>query len=375
MKGRTAVLVVTALLFSLHATLVAGTIVGQVDSIPEAVSCPRCTFEFGPAVVLGRDLPDGGLSGVPQAVVVDSRGRFWVTVGADLAEMPYVFDAAGRFIGQVGRAGYGPGEFRYPGVAAVLPGDTVAIVDLAAARISLVGPDLDYVRSWRIPPAVHGIAVTLEGKIILAANVPDATRVGVPLHRFGADGTYETSFGESPAPIIPGRTQPQFRVLAPARSGGIWSASRFSRYDLERFDSGGSRLAGYTRGPDWFVSRSSEASGRLRPPLPGVRALHEDGRGRLWVLVQVPDPRWRQAFRFPERPRTEREAQPAVINPDLMVDVYLEVIDVAQGAVVARRHFDESFDGFLTDGRLYRFRQDTLDLVTIEIRAVELVEP
>lgn len=58
-----------------------------------------------------------------------------------------VFDSTGRYLRALGRAGDGPGEFRYIGSVSALPGDSLATFDGRLRRLSLWHPDRGFVRA------------------------------------------------------------------------------------------------------------------------------------------------------------------------------------------------------------------------------------
>lgn len=77
----------------------------------------------------------------------DSQGRFWMVMGS--STLVHVLDGQGRLVGLVGRRGQGPGEFQSP--AAVVPvGDSMVVFDVANARATMVGLDLQPSRSVRL---------------------------------------------------------------------------------------------------------------------------------------------------------------------------------------------------------------------------------
>jgi hypothetical protein len=62
-----------------------------------------------------------------------------------------MFDRAGRFVRQLGKAGAGPGEFQMPTGLTVLADGSVAVLDLAHRNISLFGPGGAFVRTMPWP--------------------------------------------------------------------------------------------------------------------------------------------------------------------------------------------------------------------------------
>ncbi|HUG39405.1 MAG TPA: 6-bladed beta-propeller [Longimicrobiales bacterium] len=82
------------------------------------------------------------------------------------------FDAEARFLGAVGRAGDGPGEYRFMSALAVLAGDTLAVTDLAG--ITILDPDGAYARTIRMGMAgermAHALGLLAGGAILGASG-------------------------------------------------------------------------------------------------------------------------------------------------------------------------------------------------------------
>lgn len=65
-------------------------------------------------------------------------------------------DRQGSVVGVFGREGAGPGEFRDPAVVERGPGETVAVVDVELARLTLFEPSGAYISDTTIPAAFTG---------------------------------------------------------------------------------------------------------------------------------------------------------------------------------------------------------------------------
>jgi hypothetical protein len=70
-----------------------------------------------------------------------------------------IFLPGGRFGGTIGRAGSGPGEFRFITAIWTLPGDSIAVNDSRLARVTIFGPD------GRVARTVPGEATPLAGRL------------------------------------------------------------------------------------------------------------------------------------------------------------------------------------------------------------------
>lgn len=91
----------------------------------------------GQEVTIGRlDGPDEYNFGLITDVGADSLGRM-VVIDAQQSE-PRAYTAEGEYLGMLGRAGQGPGEFLGPSDVGVSLGGRVAVVDNRNARVSLL---------------------------------------------------------------------------------------------------------------------------------------------------------------------------------------------------------------------------------------------
>ena len=81
------------------------------------------------------------------------------------------YDQSGVFVGQVGRAGEGPGEFRSAFYLWVLPGDTILVGDYRPWRFLVFGPDRQWVRTVQPEPTYVNTPRTMgvldDGRFVL----------------------------------------------------------------------------------------------------------------------------------------------------------------------------------------------------------------
>ncbi len=132
--------------------LCAASLQGQAPAVPVQVlrSSPR-SVSLVQGIRIGSEAgPDDSFGRITD-VLMDPSGRIFVS---DLdASHVAVFDSLGRRLGTLGRSGEGPGEFRSPWTLAQGRGDSIFVVDLALARVSVFAGDLSFVRSFRINPS------------------------------------------------------------------------------------------------------------------------------------------------------------------------------------------------------------------------------
>ena len=141
---------------------------------------------------MGAD-PDAVLLN-PASVYRDAAGRYIVADGGSSGHnQVLVFDSAGRFLGDYGRAGGGPCEFRYLSWAAPYRGDSIAAYDDADHTIAIFDRDGRCGREVRLPtwrpalgPLGHNFTRGAD------AVYPDGSFLAYPL------GYLDVSSGEGP---------------------------------------------------------------------------------------------------------------------------------------------------------------------------------
>jgi hypothetical protein len=110
-----------------------------------------------------------------------------------------VYDSAGKKLGDFGRVGSGPGEFRSPGSIG-WRGDTIWVFDYNLRRISWFGPDFKLLRTEPLtPPKMAGVptpegnlsgvffmpsAVMPDGSLLGSGNVAKSAHRGQPWESF-----------------------------------------------------------------------------------------------------------------------------------------------------------------------------------------------
>jgi hypothetical protein len=163
---------------------------------------PAWRVDEQPAMAIGvaEGAPEYQLAGVRGAIRLASGGV--VIANGHSKEVRY-YDARGRFVRAVGKEGGGPGEFT--SLDAVVPyrGDSVAVWDVGAWRLTVFGPDGGFGRT----ATVQGVTSLVgrlkgafpDGSFVLAAagSVEDYLRTdtgerrdSVAYLRFSADGAF-----------------------------------------------------------------------------------------------------------------------------------------------------------------------------------------
>lgn len=131
-------------------------VLGQTVQVIDVDGSP----EWGDGVRLVEEVRIGTIAGDPAyafgsvaSVAVTDDGTVWVGDSQLGAIRRYGPD--GGYLGQVGRKGEGPGEFRYPTSMRVLSDGTLVVWDAGQIRVSRFAPDGSFLDSFS--PATHMI--------------------------------------------------------------------------------------------------------------------------------------------------------------------------------------------------------------------------
>lgn len=149
--------------------------IAALSACAEAGSRAGANADDVPLFVLEEELrigsvddPDVGFSRI-RGVEVNGDGLIHVLEGQELRVR--VYDDSGRIVRVLGGQGEGPGEFQSAYRFGFI-GDTAWVYDLGLSRITLFGPEGDFLRTIRTPrtsiEAAAGISITLYGSSLRA---------------------------------------------------------------------------------------------------------------------------------------------------------------------------------------------------------------
>lgn len=336
---------------------------GQAQSvvIPPEASCARCTLTLTLGPRLGDSSGAAILDAEPSSVARDRAGRFFLVLFSAARGTVLVFDSSGRYLTDIGRKGSGPGEFSMARHVVIAPGDSIVVADFLSRRVSFFDLSLRFVRSF---PSVSlgraaGIEVLRDGSLAANTNITTRQAVGYPLHLHSAEGAVLRSFGADAPAFRVDRPLISRRRLARSRSGGFWAAHA-TRYTIEHYDERGDKLGELVRKVAWFPPHEGVPISVDAAPQPTVMGLHEDDRGRLWVLTVLPDPNWRSAVGniLPRTHGGGRSPIPVVQNYDAYYDSLIEVIDPTSGRLITAQRFPQAL-GFLVGSQFVAMRRES----------------
>jgi DNA-binding beta-propeller fold protein YncE len=151
------------------------------------------------------------------AVTVGPSGNVYVAEGRQ--DRISYYSASGSFLGEWGRSGTGPGEFKGPNDIAIAASGTVYVSDSGNGRIQYFTPRGSYLGEWGSKDAADGrfagllsIAVTPAGDVLAADIYKKEIEV------FSGTGSFISSFS------LPGLKDREsyYRDLAVGRDGTVY---------------------------------------------------------------------------------------------------------------------------------------------------------
>lgn len=313
--------------------------------IGDAQSCSRCVIVREQVAVLRDTSSYGLIGGLDPVVAVDSRGRFYVS---DLVRTSVaVFDPNGQLTRLIGRAGGGPGEFRYIDRIVVSRGDTLRVFDGGQRRETMFSPQHQLSRMRELGIRPGPVVVLNNGDLVLNAAAATRSLVGLPLHLVDSTGEITRSFGTQDATYRSGLDGLLARSLA-LKTGTEVYAAKAQEYVIELWNAAdGVLIQEIVRDADWFkpwISRARQSE--TAAPQPKIwDGLFRTPNGELWVLVHVADPQYRRAI---------TRGGPhgfTITDVNRYLDAVVEVIDPLRKHVVARQRFDEVGIALIGDAR------------------------
>lgn len=274
-----------------------------VDGPPLWGDAPALVEELRVGTLMGdADEAFGSIGGV---LALDD-GSIWIG-DRDLGAIRR-FDSAGTYLGQLGREGEGPGEFKYPQGMRQLNNGDVAVWDDGQIRVSFFTPSGEFLRSFTPPTFMIGTPMeeleldqTTGDLLLMSGNMRTAAREDYrlfwlrlsaegavldtiwvePTEREGLSDPVATSTTVSPLGYrIVGRNDDFSLTLevSPTRHTVLlrpWTAVRYQREERREKQ----RLA------ELFSERNGRPPGRVAETKPAFSRIQVDETGRIWVSV------------------------------------------------------------------------------------------
>ncbi|MGH7460670.1 MAG: hypothetical protein ACRERX_20055 [Pseudomonas sp.] len=332
-----------------------------VVEVRGTTGCKGCSIELRRVARLGN-ASDPILVVQGPRIARDSRGFFYLAPTSEPGTLA-IYDAGGRFVRSMGKAGLGPNEFQSIRNLMIGPADTLFVFEGGAARMTRLSPGGKIISRARIPgvPNLGGVALLRDGRVALALTLRTRQRIGLPIHVIERTGAVIMSFGADPATVVlPGESDSRLRSIAIGNGNSIWSAP-VNRYEIERWTPNGLQRQTVRRIVDWFQPWKTRRAGRpdeVRPS-PRLLGVTEDPSGRLWTLVQTAAGDWKQTGQPPADARMESNRP--VLSHDARqryFETVIEVIDSSTGRLLASRRLPGIIAGFYQGNLITRVNED-----------------
>lgn len=259
--------------------------------------CSECRLRPTLDLRLGRSVPDLIENRAARAVFDPTKREYVVMAGpATLA----FFDASGRYLRQIGRAGRGPGEFRIVRHVGFSEGQTV-ILDVGQGRWTVLRED-GRVRYHNVPVAASSsFIVVAPDTVVLAAMGTTPDDAGFPLHLIALSaGEILGHFGSETGDFNAARPWARQVLVAPSSTPrSVWLA-RPNRLRFEEWSLQDALLRVVEGTPDWFPPVDEIPPFGQEPPT-RLRQFAVDSAGKLWVTSWVAGANWQNAVETAQR--------------------------------------------------------------------------
>ena len=246
-----------------------------------------------------------------------------------------LFDVNGKFLRSIGRKGEGPAEISEL-IDVQFLGANIIAMNYAGPKFMVFDSVGAVLRESRFDLRTGRFRVTSESTVVIGSMDRSPATVGYPLHltqiatgkplkHFGSVGgewSIREPFAEA---VLLGRSPVTSRIWR-----GSHATLRAEEWDIE------GRLLRTVRGDLSWLSRPAKAD-RRGPPAPILTDFGVDAQGRLWTIVQVADPKWRDA------PREGVEGYVTQENLDKLYDARVDVFDLQRQQHLGSLVWDEAY--------------------------------
>lgn len=290
--------------------------------------------------------------------------NWWVVRAYGGADVSLYDVDSGNLVRYLGGKGRGPMEWASP-IDAEVVGDSLYVLDPMAARMTVIGPDLDLVRTF-VFTAVPSYDFDLVGsRIAVAAVMFDRGRAGRALFFTDPVSDAPVTQGVDEFDVVPIEGDLRGRRALAVLDGNVTTLD--TDRTLRTFDTSGRLLAEVTlpKPPGWTISfldrrfLEDQASGELQPSWGTSVARAGD---LLLVGMNIPAADWRDhLLRHPEVDGVYLERHNGYRG-------VIELVDPMTGAIHGRATISGYLLAVLKGGYIVSSRKDDLGLQTITIR-------
>lgn len=351
------------------------TLAQPVVVVPDEPVC-ACEIRVTREVTLSD--PDGR-AGLARPLKVEraANGHFLVVPGNRQGEV-LDFGADGVFVRRIGRPGQGPREFGAILGLATGPAGSTYLLDAGNRRLVVLDPDLEIVRSRRLPVAGGWFGVLDDGSVVVLTGLPRGggeSRDRLVL--LGPELDTVRTFLPSTAPTFPAEIRAARRRIGVAPDGTI-AVGHVDRYHVELWHSDGTHGRTLVRSPPWFPSDPDPVDPGARDAVPPAPRLDEAPRvapdGRIWTVSWIADEDWREALGPVRSIRGETVTAPVPERQSDHLDAVIESLDPVAGRVRASTRVDPALRLIADDGWAAAYREDEVGRPFVDIYRLEVVD-
>lgn len=323
--------------------------------IATELGCERCRIDIQWQVDLEGPEPPGVLD-FPSAIAT-WQGGFVLAFHTARSEV-HLYSGEGRHSRSYGREGGGPGEYVWITALLSQPQEELDIFDARGPRQTRLNREGDVIFTRNIDSRrVVDVLAHPDGGLIVNSVFRTPEAAGFPLVHLDPEGHVARAIRPDEL-LRDDLTLYLWRNLAPSETRhGYWAAHN-RQYVVDFYPFDGDLRHRLVRVAEWFPPRitRNEVTPEFGPP-PSLRAVSEDANGLLWTAVIVPQPNWRDGVR--EARRSEGGYLTHAVDTYSQVwDTVVEVIDPAEGTVLARWQLDELALDYVDAGQLALWYDD-----------------
>lgn len=277
-----------------------------------------------------------------------SGNRYYVVDPLSFPEQVIVLDRMGRYQQRIGGRGDGPGEFIGELNVIGEHADSLLVYNPSRRSVSVFDPALRFVRRYTTFVALGSSAILEDGRIVTNAFPPTAEAIGFPVHVLDATGRRIHSFGKTPRSYTPDTHFGDTRVIARGPTESVWVAHKY-RYVIEHWTLSGQLRQSFVRRVDWFPPYQEGTV--INFPRAEITKIAQDSEGLLWIQMLVPDPQAPAVPIVNDRLRMDRASR------ETLYDTIVEVLDPANGLIIASSRHDGIFRGTMRPDMVMGFEE------------------
>lgn len=191
------------------------------------------------------------------------------------------YSSSGKLLWRAGRAGAGPGEFKLPYRAVVLPDQSLLVFDLGNARVTKLSPEGKYLADYTpdLFLIMNSVVALPSGEIAITGITRDPRGAASAIHIFNSGMQHLRSFGELPETTDRRAAQNAGAGNLSIGQNGELLHTRSYPYQLVRYNVNGKLLSQVTMGvtvdpPERLIeTRENGSTVSTRPNASAVRPM------------------------------------------------------------------------------------------------------